>query len=170
MTIPEAVQLVLQASTMGKGGEIFVLEMGESVRIQDLAYNLIRLSGLQPETEINLVYTGLRPGEKLSEELSLAAEDTKPTSHDKIRVLDGGFRDFQRVRNWVDELSALVMAKNMDGLISKLKAIVPEYHPSEEVLAQCDVDRHDIALSRGMARTYLLTSMKDQPSRQARAV
>lgn len=171
MTIPEAVQLVLQASTMGKGGEIFVLEMGEPVRIRDLAMNLIRLSGLQPETDINLVYTGLRPGEKMYEELCLANEDTKPTTHEKIRVFDGGFADFQKVRKWVDELSDLVIAKNMDGLISKLQAIVPEYHPSAEVLSECDVDRHDIALRRGMERAYLITTLKDQePPPQARAV
>jgi len=155
---------------MGKGGEIFVLDMGEPVRIQDLAINLIRLSGLQPETDINLVYTGLRPGEKLYEELSLAAEDTNPTSHDKIRVLDGGFRDFRQVRGWVDELSALVMAKNIGGLVSKLQDIVPEYHPSEGLLAQCDVDRHDFALRRDMERAYLVTTMREPAPPRARAV
>lgn len=170
MTIPEAVQLVLQASTMGKGGEIFVLDMGEPVRIRDLAVNLIRLSGLQPETDINLVYTGLRPGEKLYEELSLAAEDAKPTSHEKIHVLDGGFRDFRQVRTWVDEISALVMAKNMGGLIAKLQDIVPEYHASEGLLAQCDVDRHDFALKRGIDRAYLFTKMRVVVPPQARAI
>ena len=170
MTIPEAVQLVLQASTMGKGGEIFVLDMGEPVRIRDLATNLIRLSGLQPEVDINLVYTGLRPGEKLYEELSLAAEDTKPTSHEKIRVLDGGFIDFRQVRTWVDELSSLAIAKNVGGLVDKLQEIVPEYHPSEELLAQCDVDRHDFALKRGMERGYLVTPIREPALPQARAV
>jgi FlaA1/EpsC-like NDP-sugar epimerase len=170
MTIPEAVQLVLQASTMGKGGEIFVLEMGEPVRIEELAINLIRLSGLQPETDINLVYTGLRPGEKLVEELSLTSEDTKPTAHDKIRVLDGGSRDFQRVRSWVDELSAFILAKNVDGLISKLQSIVPEYCPSEHLRAQCDIDRHDVSLRNRMACSYPLPSVKEDAQRQARAV
>ena len=170
MTIPEAVQLVLQASTMGKGGEIFVLDMGEPVRIQDLAINLIRLSGLQPETDINLVYTGLRPGEKLYEELCLATEDTKPTSHEKIRVFDGGFRDFGQVRSWVDELSALVMAKNVGGLVEKLRDIVPEYKPSKGLLAQCDVDRHDFALRRGLERAHLVTPIREQAPPQARVV
>jgi FlaA1/EpsC-like NDP-sugar epimerase len=170
MTIPEAVQLVLQASTMGKGGEIFVLDMGEPVRIQDLAINLIRLSGLQPEIDINLVYTGLRPGEKLYEELCLATEDTKPTSHEKIRVFDGGFRDFGQVRGWVDELSALVMAKNVGGLVEKLRDIVSEYKPSDVLLAQCDVDRHDFALRRGMERAYLVTPIREQAPPQARVV
>jgi len=171
MTIPEAEQLVLQASTMGKGGEIFVLEMGEPVRIRDLATNLIHLSGLQPETDINLVYTGLRPGEKMFEELCLESEDTKATSHDKIRVFDGGFADFEKVKKWVDELSALVIAKNMGGIISKLQDIVPEYRPSDEVLSECDVDRHDVVLRRGMERTHLITALIDQePPQRARAV
>lgn len=168
MTIPEAVQLVLQASTMGHGGEIFVLDMGKPVRIQDLATSLIRLSGLQPGTDINLVYTGMRPGEKLFEELCLATEDAKATTHEKIRVLDGGFRDFRQVRTWVDDLSALVTAKNMDGLISKFKEIVPEYSPSEEVLIQCDVDRHDLALRHRMTRAYLVSPIHEK-TRQARA-
>lgn len=170
MTIPEAVQLVLQASTMGKGGEIFVLDMGEPVRIQDLAINLIRLSGLQPETDINVVYTGLRPGEKLYEELCLADEDTKPTSHEKIRVLDGGVQEFSQVRTWVDELSALVIAKNVGGLIAKLQDIVPEYHPSEGLLAQCDVDRHDFALRHGMERAFLVPPLRETAPVQAQAV
>jgi len=170
MTIPEAVQLVLQASTMGRGGEIFVLDMGEPVRIRDLATNLIRLSGLQPETDIHLVYTGLRPGEKLFEELCLAAEDTKPTAHEKIRVLDGGFIDFRQVREWVDELSALATAKNVGGLVSKLQDIVPEYTPSQGLVAQCDVDRHDFALRRGMERAYLVAPIREPAPARARAV
>ncbi len=169
MTIPEAVQLVLQASTMGMGGEIFVLDMGQPVRIKDLAISLIRLSGLQPGKDINVVYTGMRPGEKMYEELCLSTEDAKETSHEKIRVLDGGFRDFEQVRSWVDDLSALVMAKNMDGLISMFKSIVPEYCPSEEVLAQCDIDRHDLALRHRMTRAYLVTPIHEQTPRQASA-
>lgn len=92
MTIPEAVQLVMQAAAMGKGGEIFILEMGEQIKILDLAKNLIRLSGLEPERDIEIVFTGLRPGEKLSEELYDFDEGVAPTSHDKIRVVPGGTR------------------------------------------------------------------------------
>jgi FlaA1/EpsC-like NDP-sugar epimerase len=169
MTIPEAVQLVLQASTMGMGGEIFVLDMGHPVRIKDLAFSLIRLAGLRPGTDINVVYTGMRPGEKMFEELCLSSEDAKPTSHDKIRVLDGGSREFSQVRTWVDDLSALVMAGNMSGLISKFKSIVPEYTPSEELLAQCDIDRHDLALRHKMTRAYLVTPIHEQPPRQVTA-
>jgi FlaA1/EpsC-like NDP-sugar epimerase len=84
MTIPEAVQLVLQAGAMMNGGEIFILDMGEPVRILDLAENIIRLSGFVPYEDIEIVFTGLRPGEKLYEELSYGAEDVRKTAHDKI--------------------------------------------------------------------------------------
>lgn len=144
MTIPEAVQLVLQASTMGNGGEIFVLDMGCPVRIVDLAQNLIRLSGFEPDREIKIEFTGLRPGEKLFEELQLEGEGIKHTAHEKIRVLDGGEHDFIQVRMWLDDLSALVEAKNVSGLIRKLRQIVPEYRPSREILALCEFDRHDL--------------------------
>ena len=93
MTIPEAAQLVLQASTMGQGREIFILKMGEPVRIVDLARNLIRLSGFEPDTDIKITFTGLRPGEKLFEELLLEQEGIMPTSHEKLYVLDGGYVD-----------------------------------------------------------------------------
>ena len=85
MTIPEATQLVLQAFSIGKGGEIFVLDMGEPVKIVDLARNLVLLSGLQPDRDIKIEFTGLRPGEKLFEELNLHDEYLVPTSHPKIR-------------------------------------------------------------------------------------
>jgi len=143
MLIPEAVQLVLQASTMGNGGEIFILEMGEDVRIEDLARNVIRLAGFEPDKEIRIVYTGLRPGEKLAEELQLQGEGLMPTSHEKIRVLQGGRVDFLQVRGWLDELSTLVESRNVHGLIQTLRSLVPEYCPSNEILSLCDIDRHD---------------------------
>ncbi|HKR28977.1 MAG TPA: nucleoside-diphosphate sugar epimerase/dehydratase [Terriglobales bacterium] len=146
MTIPEAVQLVLQASTMGKGGEIFILDMGEPIRIHDLAQNVIRLSGLQPGEDIKIVFTGLRPGEKLVEELLTEGEGIARTWHSKIRVLSSAEVPFVQVQQWLDDLSALVEAKNVSGLITTLSAIVPEYKPSQEILAQCHVDCHDIAL------------------------
>ncbi|MBV8673063.1 MAG: polysaccharide biosynthesis protein [Acidobacteriaceae bacterium] len=155
MTIPEAVQLVLQASSMGVANEIFVLEMGQPIRIADLARNLIRLSGLEPDRDIRIIYTGLRPGEKLFEELMLEGEGVKPTSHPKIRVLDGGSVSFAQVRLWLDELSALVEAKNVHGLVRMFQLIVPEYKPSEEILALCEVDRHDMAVVYRRAREQL---------------
>ena len=155
MTIPEAVQLVLQGSSMGVGSEIFVLEMGQPIRIADLARNLIRLSGLEPDRDIRIIYTGLRPGEKLFEELMLDGEGVKPTSHPMIRVLDGGSVSFAQVTLWLNELSALVEAKNVHGLVQMFQLIVPEYKPSEEILALCEVDRHDMAVVYRRAREQL---------------
>ena len=162
MTIPEAVQLVLQASTMGKGGEIFVLDMGEPVKILDLVDNLIRLSGLEPERDIKIEFIGLRPGEKLFEELQLEGEGIKPTSHEKIRILEGASITFEQVSNFLEELTLLVESKNVHGLVSKLVQIVPEYMPSEEINALCNVDRHDKALTYRRARTGLLAVAQSQ--------
>ena len=153
MTIPEAAQLVLQTSVMGHGGEIFLLEMGEPIKIVDLARNLIRLSGFEPDRDIKIVYTGLRPGEKLFEELRLEAENVKPTTHRKIRVLNGGRVDFQQVKRWLDDLSHMMETKNVYGLIQKLTTIVPEYSPSEDILTLCDIDRHDFAIHYNRPRT-----------------
>jgi FlaA1/EpsC-like NDP-sugar epimerase len=166
MTIPEAVQLVLQASTMGKGGEIFVLDMGSPLKIADLARNLIRLSGLTPDQDIKIVYSGLRPGEKLFEELKLDVEGIKPTSHEKIRVLDGGTISFSKVTRWLEDLSGLTEARNVHGLVRKLQEIVPEYAPSTELLALSDLDRHDRFLEYKRARVELFQSsrVESQPS------
>ena len=143
MTIPEAVQLVLQAATMGKGGEIFVLDMGEPIKIVDVAHDLIRLSGLEPERDIPIVYTGLRPGEKLFEELKLDEEGIKPTAHEKIRVLDGGRVNHRQVELWIKELAARANAKDVYGLVTKLREIVPEYTPSPEILALTEESRYE---------------------------
>ena len=164
MTIPEAVQLVLQASSMGVASDIFVLEMGQQIRIVDLARNLIRLSGQEPDQDIPIIYTGLRPGEKLFEELMLDGEGVKPTSHPKIRVLDGGPVSFEQVQLWLDELSTLVEAKNIHGLIQTFQRIVPEYKPSDEVLALCEVDRHDLAPMYRRARRQLWHSASVMPN------
>lgn len=161
MTIPEAVQLVLQASTMGDSSEIFVLDMGKPMRVVDLARNLIRLSGLEPDREIEIIYTGLRPGEKLFEELMLEGEGLKRTSHEKIRVLSGAGVSLEHVRSWLDELSALVAAKNVYGLVQMFQQIVPEYKPSEEILASAQVDRHDMGINFRRARRQLWFSAQD---------
>ena len=162
MTIPEAAQLVLQASVMEQGGEIFVLDMGEPVKIADLATNLIRLSGLEPEREIKIIFTGLRPGEKLFEELSLEAEGIKATAHDKIRLLDGGEIGFEQVQTWLDALSTAVEAKNVHQLIQTLLTMVPEYSPSEEIRALCEVDRHDLFLSYRQKRFELFLAAGEE--------
>lgn len=127
MTIPEAVQLVLQAGNMGQGGEIFILNMGEQMRIVHLAEELIRLSGKTPYQEIDIVYTGLRPGEKLHEELLLDEEDVLPTSHEKIFVAKACLQDPCTLARRIDSLA--VACRNMDreAVMIALKEIVPEF-------------------------------------------
>jgi FlaA1/EpsC-like NDP-sugar epimerase len=158
MTIPEASQLVLQASAMGQGGEIFVLDMGEPMKITDLATNLIRLSGLEPGRDIKIAFTGLRPGEKLFEQLSFEQEGIKPTAHEKIRVFDGGEVGFEQVRAWLEALSSALDAKNVHQLIQTLQTMVPEYSPSAEIRALCQVDRHDLSLAYRQQRFNLAVS------------
>ncbi len=164
MTIPEAVQLVLQASSMGKGGEIFVLDMGEPVRILDLVRNLIRLSGFEPDRDIKIDFVGLRPGEKMFEELKLEGEDVKPTAHEKIRLLTGSRTTFEQMSSWLDELSVLVQAKNVHGLVTKLVTIVPEYWPSPEIISLGAIDRHDQALNHQLARATLASTPQSAES------
>ncbi|MFN9123843.1 MAG: polysaccharide biosynthesis protein, partial [bacterium] len=129
MSIPEAAQLVLQAGLMGKGGEIFVLDMGEPVRIADLARSMIRLSGFS-EDEIRIVYSGLRPGEKLFEELLADDETTLPTPHHKLRIAQArpACSDFlERLALWLTELQSGPVS---DGAVKqKLAQFVPEYQP-----------------------------------------
>jgi FlaA1/EpsC-like NDP-sugar epimerase len=136
MTIPEAAQLVLQASTMGNGGEIFVLDMGQPVKIVDLATNLILLSGFQPEKDIRIEFTGARPGEKLYEEISTLSEETLPTHHNKIYVFAGNGIPKGGMALHVERLREWCSARDKAALLMELKEIVPEYNPSAEVLKQ----------------------------------
>jgi FlaA1/EpsC-like NDP-sugar epimerase len=136
MTIPEAVQLVLQASTMSKGGEIFVLDMGQPVKILDLARNLILLSGLRPDQDIRIEFTGVRPGEKLYEELRTLEENTLPTYHEKIRILEGPTVPPEAMSKRLATLRRLCAARDKRHLILELKDLVPEYNPSMHVLQQ----------------------------------
>jgi len=137
MTTTEAVQLVLQASTMGRGGEIFVLDMGEPVKIVDLAHKLIRLSGLEPGRDLEIKFTGLRPGEKLSEELLLEGEGVLPTVHEKIRVLSGRPISYPQISRWLAALKEAVEQKDGQAVLDELCWMVPEYRPSPELLAWC---------------------------------
>lgn len=126
MTIPEAVQLVLQAGAMAKGGEIFVLDMGEPVRIYDLARKLIKLSGFEPEVDIKIEFTGLRPGEKLYEELLLKEEGLKATNNDKIFVAQPVFTDLALLRKQIEQLQSIITS-NADGVMDYIGNIVPTY-------------------------------------------
>jgi FlaA1/EpsC-like NDP-sugar epimerase len=134
MTIPEACQLVLQASTMGKGSEIFVLNMGEPVRIADLARNLILLSGLRPEHDIRITFTGPRPGEKLSEELNEAAEGLLATHHEKIQVFAGEGMPRDQIERSLSRLRTACRERNCEELLSAVRQAVPEYVPSAELM------------------------------------
>jgi len=127
MTIPEASQLVLQAASMGKGGEIFVLDMGEPVKIVDLARELITLSGFRPGEDIEIAFTGLRPGEKLFEELSIKGEDMQETRHPKIGIWKNIPMDRDRLRAKIAELVALAKIGEHAGIVAKIKELVPEY-------------------------------------------
>jgi FlaA1/EpsC-like NDP-sugar epimerase len=134
MTIPEASQLVLQASTIGKGGQICVLDMGQPVKIVDLARNLILLSGLKPDEDIRIEFTGMRPGEKLYEELSTLLEDTVPTDHEKIRIFVGDGMPEKDVQGWIDSLHEICEARDIGRLVVALKEIVLDYSPSTHLL------------------------------------
>jgi FlaA1/EpsC-like NDP-sugar epimerase len=135
MTIPEAAQLVLQAFSIGKGGEVFVLEMGEPVKIADLAKNLILLSGLQPERDIEIHFTGLRPGEKMFEELNLQDEHLIPTSHAKIRsYVCHQNLDAMQIKASLQRLQAIVEGQDVANLVLLLKELVPDYNPGTELL------------------------------------
>ena len=130
MTIPEAVQLVIQAGALGEGGEIFVLDMGKQVRIVDLARHLIRLSGLEPGRDVDIVFTEPRPGEKLSEELFCEDEEPCPTHHEKIlraRSTDGW--STERLTHHLEALEALTRAGDPDRVLAKLQETVPGYRP-----------------------------------------
>ncbi|MFQ5582748.1 MAG: polysaccharide biosynthesis protein, partial [Mariprofundaceae bacterium] len=129
MTIPEAVSLILQAGAMGEGGEIFVLDMGEPVRIADLAEQMIRLSGLTPGEDIEIVYTGLRPGEKLYEELFHASESLKTTTHPQIMLSASRETDWDQLQSLLKKLRAACANRELDQLKTALQELVPEYGP-----------------------------------------
>jgi len=131
MTIPEACQLILQAGAMGTGGEIFILEMGIPVRIVDMARDLIRLSGFEPDVDIDIEYIGLRPGEKLYEELITEGEGIIPTDHEKIMTIRGQECDLDLVNGTIDQLKVMAYDQDSEGIKKKLMEIVPEYKPNE---------------------------------------
>lgn len=136
MTIPEAVELVLQASTMGHGSEIFVLDMGEPVKIVDLAKNMIRLSGREPDVDIEIRYTGLRPGEKLFEELNIDGENILPTFHQKIKIFRNGNLDPRDIEEGLVRLAECLIRRDEIGAVRELAHLVPEYTPDPQWTAR----------------------------------
>ena len=138
MTIPEACQLVLEAGCMGKGGEIYVFDMGKSIKILDLAKRMIRLSGLELGKDIQIIFTGLRPGEKLYEELLNHAETSLPTHHQKIMIATVREYDFEKVKLVVNELTHLFGKQNNNDLVKILKKYIPEYKSNNSIFEELD--------------------------------
>ena len=129
MTIPEACQLILQAGTMGEGNEIFILDMGIAIKIDDMAKDMIRLSGFEPGIDIKIEYIGLRPGEKLYEELITEGEGILPTPHEKIMVLEGTICDLAELKENIFRLEKLASVQDAEGIREELLRILPEYQP-----------------------------------------
>jgi FlaA1/EpsC-like NDP-sugar epimerase len=138
MTIPEACQLVLEAAAMGKGGEIFIFDMGNPVKIVDLAKKMIQLNGLELDKDIRISFTGLRPGEKLYEELLANEENTIPTHHEKIMIAKVKEYEFDEVQHHINELIALFRTQDNTEIVRKMKQIVPEYISNNSVYEQLD--------------------------------
>lgn len=138
MTIPEACRLVLEAGCMGKGGEIFVFDMGKSVKIVELAKKMIRLAGLIPNQDIKIAYSGLRPGEKLFEELLNDSENTMPTHHEKIMI--GQVREyvFNDIESQIYQLLACASTNNTRQVVQQMKVIVPEFKSKNSVFEELD--------------------------------
>jgi FlaA1/EpsC-like NDP-sugar epimerase len=140
MTIPEAVGLILQAGAMGKGGDIFVLDMGEPVKIRDLAYKMIQLSGLVPDKDIKVTYTGLRPGEKLYEELFYAKETLVGTGHPKLLLASAAVSELETLERELGDLQALLRHGDREAVLSMLRRLVPEYRPESNSIAASDAE------------------------------
>ena len=138
MTIPEACDLVLQAGTMGKGGEIFVFDMGEPVKILDLATRMIKLSGFEPHSDIKIIYTGLRPGEKLYEELLSDDAKTLPTHHEKILISKDPNMEFRDIERFTNHIVKAAIRREKTEVVQILKDIVPEFKSNNSVYEVLD--------------------------------
>ena len=137
MTLPEASQLVIQAGALGKGGEVFVLDMGEPVKVLDLARDLIFLSGFVPDEDIEIKIVGLRPGEKLFEELLTKEEKKKgllDNGHEKIFIAQVEEVDGEKLEKDIQELEVLAKEMDKEGIVRKLQEVVPSYQPNREMI------------------------------------
>ncbi|RKU13094.1 hypothetical protein C6503_16220 [Candidatus Poribacteria bacterium] len=140
MTIPEAVQLLIQAGAMGNGGEILMLDMGEPIKILDLAQDLIRLSGLEVDRDIKIAFTGLEPGEKLYEELLTPKEGVTATKHQRIFVAQLEEIEERQLLSQIDELSQLADALDAEGIVTKFQELVPTYQPNRAFITETDTE------------------------------
>ncbi|WGQ07505.1 nucleoside-diphosphate sugar epimerase/dehydratase [Pedobacter gandavensis] len=143
MTIPEACRLVLEAGCMGKGGEIFVFDMGKSVKIVELAKKMIRLAGLVPNEDIKIAFSGLRPGEKLFEELLNDNENTMPTHHEKIMIGKVREYDFNEVQMQLVKLASYAVTDHTTKVVQQMKVIVPEFKSKNSIFEELDVERQE---------------------------
>jgi FlaA1/EpsC-like NDP-sugar epimerase len=139
MTISEAVQLVLEAGTMGEGSEIYVFDMGKPVKIVDMARKMIQLAGLEEGKDIKIIYTGLRPGEKLYEELLATAELTLPTYNEKIKIAKVRIYGFDEISNSIEDLLECNKHHQNNEVVLKMKSIVPEYKSNNSVFDELDI-------------------------------
>mgnify|MGYP003646964214 FL=1 len=156
MTIPEASQLVLEAGTMGKGGEIFIFDMGESVKIYDLAKNMIKLSGLRFPEDIDIKITGLRPGEKLYEELLANGENTLSTYHKKIMISKTRDLDYTKIKSEIEELCITNRFQN-NNIVMKMKQLIPEYKSNNS-----DYEKFDTKVQIYKKVKGILNNTKDE--------
>ena len=138
MTIPEACRLVLEAATLGNGSEIFIFDMGEAVKIVDLARNMIKLAGLEPDSEIKIEFTGLRPGEKLYEEMLNVTENTSATNHQKIRIATVRNYDYSMAADNISQLHTLCKVVNIPETVRLMKRIVPEFISKNSIYEKFD--------------------------------
>ena len=155
MTIPEAVQLLIQAGAMGNGGEILMLDMEEPIKILDLARDLIRLSGLEVDKDIKIDFTGLEPGEKLYEELLTPQEGVTATKHQRIFVAQMENIEEEQLLSQIDELSELADALDTDGIIAKFQELVPTYEPNRAFITSRETD------NQSDIRSHLINSSQD---------
>jgi FlaA1/EpsC-like NDP-sugar epimerase len=138
MSIPEAAQLVLEAGAMGKGGEVFLFDMGQPVKVYDLAVRMIHLHGLTLDKDIKIVFSGLRPGEKLFEELLYDTENAMPTHHARIMIGKVNTMNFENVQQFIHSLSLACEEQNDQEAVKILKQMIPEYKSNNSVYSSLD--------------------------------
>ena len=145
MSISEAAQLILQTGAMGSNGEIYVLDMGNPVNIKDIAYELIRLSGLEPEKDISIEYIGSRPGEKMFEELRTKEEDIIETNNEKIMMMKNGQGyNWNHILEEVNKIISSARSYNTSNILDSLKGFIPEYSPDFDIISRTKINKSSI--------------------------